>query len=96
MSFDVVAGLWVSEKKPSIDNAVHAAVLWVICNTRNDTHFNKTPWSNVQVLWRKIGAILSQWLVLFSEDAKGRMTAAIGMVENLARAHPPLLWPDPG
>jgi hypothetical protein len=50
MSFESVAGLWVSNKNDCIENYVYAAVLWVLLICRNDTHFNKTPWSGLQVM----------------------------------------------
>ena len=90
VSFEVVAGMWLCDKKYMIENCVQAAALWVIWTIRNDLCFNLSGWLGMQVLWRKLAYLLSQWKVLFSEHTRGRLEAVVGGLENLAQRPPPL------
>ena len=95
VSHEFIASTWGGGEKNSVINIVHASILWSIWLTRNDMFFNKTPWLGTHVIWRKAACLLSQWMIMFSGDAKGRLATVMGLMEHLVRAPPLLLWPDP-
>uniref|UniRef100_A0ACD6AF76 Uncharacterized protein n=1 Tax=Avena sativa TaxID=4498 RepID=A0ACD6AF76_AVESA len=96
VSFESIGSLWLSEKKNSVHNTTNAAVFWIIWNTRNDHIFNRKIWPGLQVMWRKVATMLSQWTILFSGDAEKELSRVAGLMEQLAQKPLPLLWPDPG
>jgi hypothetical protein len=87
--------MWNNEKKKLV-NMVHAALLRVIWLIRNDICFNRVVWPGMQMVWRKTAWQLAQWEVLLAEGERGKLQVMIAQLEGLARAPPPLLWPEPG
>ena len=73
-----------------------AAVCWTLWKTRNDICFNKTPWTGMQVLWRRLVSTLAQWVILLSEGAREQLNTVLFQLEKIARSHPLLTWRDPG
>ena len=79
-----------------LHNTVHAAAMWTLWNTRNDIYFNRLPWIGLQKIWRLMACTLSQWRVLYSEGTREDVDKIVKELDQLARAPPLLLWPDPG
>ena len=89
-----ITKLW-PDKKFSVENVVHASVLWAIWLVRNNSFFNHVVWLGLQVVWRKSAFNLAQWNILFTGSEKEKMMTMANAMEHLARAPPLLSW-DPG
>ena len=96
VNYEKIASLWLCESKHEMHNVLHTAVMWVLWKTRNDICFNKTPWTGMQVLWRRLVSALAQWVILLSEAAIEQMSTLLLQLERIARSHPLLTWRDPG
>jgi hypothetical protein len=58
--FSDIANLWNHDKNFKITNKIHAALLRVIWLMRNDMCFNRTNWSGLQIMWRKLACLIAQ------------------------------------
>jgi hypothetical protein len=96
INFDVIAGLWKNNKQNALANLVSAAVLWSIWLTRNDMCFNRSVWTGMQVIWRRLAFNLAQWIILLAGEEKRRAQQVIMELEALVRAPQLLLWREPG
>lgn len=87
---------WTRNCNRTADVMFHSAALWTLWRYRNDMCFNHVPWIGMEVLWRKAASTLATWEVLCSGPVKERILFLVQKLEQLARALPLLLWPDPG
>jgi hypothetical protein len=65
-----LTNLWNHDKKFRITNMILAALLRGIWLMRNDMCFNRTNWSGMQTLWRKLAFLLAQWGFCFTRKKK--------------------------
>ena len=95
MNMSVITSMWKDETRYVVENVIHAAICWTLWLVRNDSFFNHTPWSGLQVIWGKVAYNLAQWSILLKEKGREKLMVMVGAVELLARAPPLLSW-DPG
>ena len=54
------------------------------------------PWLGMQILWQRTASFLALWEIRCADPAKRRCRLLVQKLEQMARAAPLLLWPDPG
>jgi hypothetical protein len=91
-----LAKFWDTKRDYSALNMVHGGLLWVLWLTRNDMYFKRDNWSGMQVVWRRLACTLTLWGILLTGAEKEKLEQWGKHLDGVVRAHPPLLWPDPG
>jgi hypothetical protein len=90
--FELVAKLWLHNKKFKALNVCTTATLWAIWKLRDEFIFQGTCWTGVRVLLQRIARLLRDWKVLSQGEDADRMMAWAEELERRSLLPPRLTW----